>query len=164
MKKMTAMTLGLSLAVSGAAAQTAETKVTDADNFYKSKTVSMRSVTFPNQYKMKVAGTLFLPPEWKQENRYPAVIVGHPMGAVKEQSANLYAAKIAEKGFVTLSLDLSFWGPSEGERASGSLRKLCGGFQRRADYLGTRSFIDRKPDWRSSESAEAEVLPPARKN
>jgi fermentation-respiration switch protein FrsA (DUF1100 family) len=40
---------------------------------------------------------------------YPAMVFGHPMGAVKEQSANLYATKTAEQGFVTLSLDLSFW-------------------------------------------------------
>jgi hypothetical protein len=32
----------------------------------------------------------------------------------KEQSANLYATKMAEHGFVALSLDLS-WGESEGE-------------------------------------------------
>ena len=37
------------------------------------------------------------------------------MGAVKEQSANLYATKLAEQGFVTLSFDLSFWGESEGQ-------------------------------------------------
>ena len=29
------------------------------------------------------------------------------MGAVKEQSANLYATKMAEQGFVTLAMDLS---------------------------------------------------------
>ncbi len=32
----------------------------------------------------------------------------------EEQSANLYATKMAEQGFVTLSLDLSFWGDSAG--------------------------------------------------
>lgn len=65
---------------------------------------------FPHQYKMKVAGNLFLPKELKVGQKYTAIIVGHPMGAVKEQSANLYATKMAEHGFVTLSLDLFFWG------------------------------------------------------
>ena len=37
------------------------------------------------------------------------------MGAVKEQSSNLYAQKLAEQGFVTLALDLPFWGESEGQ-------------------------------------------------
>ena len=88
---------------------------TDADNFYKSDLVSVEKVSFSNQYKMKVAGNLFLPKNMKEGDKYPAIIVGHPMGAVKEQSANLYATKMAERGFVTLSIDLSFWGGSEGE-------------------------------------------------
>lgn len=83
---------------------------TDADNFYKSTLVNMKKVSFSNQYKMKVAGNLFLPKDMKAGEKYPAIIVGHPMGAVKEQSANLYATKMAERGFVTLSIDLSFWG------------------------------------------------------
>ena len=33
---------------------------TDADNFYKSDLVSVEKVSFSNQYKMKVAGNLFL--------------------------------------------------------------------------------------------------------
>ena len=73
---------------------------TDADNFYKSDLVSVEKVSFSNQYKMKVAGNLFLPKNMKEGDRYPAIIVGHPMGAVKEQSANLYATKMAERGFV----------------------------------------------------------------
>ena len=64
---------------------------TDADNFYKSDLVSVEKVSFSNQYKMKVAGNLFLPKNMKEGDKYPAIIVGHPMGAVKEQSANLYA-------------------------------------------------------------------------
>lgn len=87
----------------------------DADNFYKSDWVKVEKVSFSNQYKMKVAGNLFLPKTMKEGEKYPAIIVGHPMGAVKEQSANLYATKMAERGFVTLSIDLSFWGASEGE-------------------------------------------------
>ena len=81
----------------------------DADNFYKSDWVKVEKVSFSNQYKMKVAGNLFLPKTMKEGEKYPAIIVGHPMGAVKEQSANLYATKMAERGFVTLSIDLSFW-------------------------------------------------------
>lgn len=35
----------------------------------------------------------------------PAVVVGHLMGAVKEQGANLYATKLAKQGFITVLLD-----------------------------------------------------------
>ena len=80
------------LGVGSASAQT------DADNFYKSDLVNMEKVSFSNQYKMKVAGNLFLPKDMKAGETYPAIIVGHPMGAIKEQSANLYATKMAERG------------------------------------------------------------------
>lgn len=63
---------------------------------------------------MKVAGNLFLPKNMKEGDKYPAIIVGHPMGAVKEQSANLYATKMAERVCNTLHRPV-FWGGSEGE-------------------------------------------------
>src|SRR3974390_1513885 len=85
-----------------------------ADNFYVSDRVTVQKVTFKNQYQMKVAGNLFIPKNLDRNAKHPAIVVGHPMGAVKEQSANLYATKMAEQGFVTLSLDLSFWGESDG--------------------------------------------------
>ena len=80
----------------------------DASNFYKSDRVIMQPVTFPNQYKMTIAGDLFVPKGMNPGQKHAAIIVGHPMGAVKEQSACLYATKMAEQGFVTLAVDLSF--------------------------------------------------------
>src|SRR5206468_1516879 len=69
---------------------------------------------FKSQYDLDVAGNLFVPNELNRSSTHAAVVVGHPMGATKEQSANLYATKMAEQGFVTLSIDLPFWGESEG--------------------------------------------------
>lgn len=141
-KTLAATTLG-TLALSGNLAQAAD-KPEDADNFYKSDKVASQKVEFHNQYKMKVAGNLFLPKDRDQSSRYPAIIVGHPMGAVKEQSANLYATKMAELGFVTLALDLPFWGESEGEpRNAVSPDIYAEAFSAAVDYLGTRPFVDR---------------------
>lgn len=118
---------------------------TDADNFYRSSSVNRQKVSFDNQYKMKVAGNLFTPKNMKKGEKYPAIIVGHPMGAVKEQSANLYATKMAERGFVTLSIDLSFWGGSEGEpRNTVSPEIYAEDFSAAVDFLGTRPFINRE--------------------
>ena len=117
----------------------------DADNFYKSDLVNMEKVSFSNQYKMKVAGNLFLPKDMKAGETYPAIIVGHPMGAVKEQSAGLYATKLAECGFVTLALDLSFWGESDGEPRNAVLPDVYSeDFSAAVDFLGTRPFVDRE--------------------
>ncbi|MDV2998389.1 MAG: hypothetical protein N4J56_008094 [Chroococcidiopsis sp. SAG 2025] len=118
--------------------------VEGADNFYKSDKVTMQKVTFKNQYNMQVAGNLFIPKTLNQTAKNPAIIVGHPMGAVKEQSANLYAQKLAEQGFVTLSLDLSFWGESEGRpRNVVSPDIYAEDFSAAVDFLGTRPFVDR---------------------
>ncbi|WP_219097625.1 alpha/beta hydrolase [Pseudomonas sp. UMAB-40] len=115
-----------------------------ADNFYKSEKVTMVKVTFNNQYQMKTAGNLFVPKDLKPGSKTAAIIVGHPMGAVKEQSSNLYAQKLAEQGFVTLAIDLSFWGESEGQpRNAVSPEIYAEDFSAAVDYLGTQTFIDR---------------------
>ncbi|WP_375539010.1 alpha/beta hydrolase [Pseudomonas frederiksbergensis] len=114
-----------------------------ADNFYKSEIVTVEKVAFKNQYGMKVAGNLFTPKDLAPKSRNAAIIVGHPMGAVKEQSANLYATKMAEQGFVTLSLDLSFWGESEGTpRQAVSPDIYTEDFSAAVDFLGTHPIVD----------------------
>jgi fermentation-respiration switch protein FrsA (DUF1100 family) len=116
-----------------------------ADNFYKSDKVVLQKVTFRNQYRMDVAGNLFMPKDLKPGAANPAIVVGHPMGAVKEQSSNLYAQKLAEQGFVTLALDLSFWGESAGEPRNAVLPDVYAeDFSAAVDFLGTRPFVDRE--------------------
>ncbi|MFH6564848.1 alpha/beta hydrolase [Pseudomonas kulmbachensis] len=116
-----------------------------ADNFYTSDKVTVQKVNFKNQYQMNVSGNLFIPKNLDAKTMSPAIVVGHPMGAVKEQSANLYATKMAEKGFVTLSLDLSFWGESEGlPRNAVSPDIYSEDFSAAVDFLGTRPFIDKE--------------------
>ncbi|WP_139803592.1 alpha/beta hydrolase, partial [Cronobacter sakazakii] len=101
---MKAFTLLLGLLTSAFAASAADMS-RGADNFYESDSVIRQKVTFKNQYQMKVTGNLFMPKKMNQHVRNPAIIIGHPMGAVKEQSSNLYAQKLAEQGFVTLAID-----------------------------------------------------------
>ena len=140
--------LGMSAAIIGAmsaAPVLAQELPADASNFYKSEDVTVRQVTFPNQYKMNIAGNLFLPKNLDQKKKHAAIIVGHPMGAVKEQSANLYAVKMAEQGFVTLSVDLAFWGGSEGQpRNAVSPDLYAETFSAAVDFLGTNPLVDRE--------------------
>jgi len=118
--------------------------VEGADNFYKSDQVTMQRVTFRNQYNMQVVGNLFIPKDLDQNTNHPAIVVGHPMGAVKEQSSNLYAQKLAEQGFITLSLDLSFWGESEGQPRNVVAPDIYAeDFSAAIDFLGTQSLVDR---------------------
>ncbi len=116
-----------------------------ADNFYKSDRVTVQKVSFKNQYQMNVVGNLFIPKDLNRSAKNPAMVVGHPMGAVKEQSANLYATKMAEQGFVTMSLDLSFWGESEGQpRNAVSPDIYAEDFSAAVDFLRTKKFVDRE--------------------
>jgi fermentation-respiration switch protein FrsA (DUF1100 family) len=117
----------------------------DANNFYQSHRVTVQKVSFKNQFNMTVVGNLILPKTLDKNAKHPAIIVGHPMGAVKEQSANLYATKMAEQGFVTLAIDLSFWGESEGQpRNLVSPDIYAEDFSAAVDYLGAQAFVDRE--------------------
>ncbi|WP_201772432.1 alpha/beta hydrolase [Neorhizobium vignae] len=115
-----------------------------ASNFYTSDRVTLQKVRFKTQYQTDVAGNLFLPKDIDQAVKNPAIIVGHPMGAVKEQSANLYATKMAEQGFVAMSIDLPFWGESEGRsRNLVSPEAYAEAFSAGVDFLGSHAFVDR---------------------
>lgn len=116
-----------------------------ANNFYTSDRVTSQKVSFKSQYQMNVAGNLFTPKSLDRNARHPAIIVGHPMGAVKEQSANLYATKMAEQGFVAMSIDLPFWGESEGQaRNLVSPDVYAEAFSAGVDFLGSQAYVDRQ--------------------
>jgi fermentation-respiration switch protein FrsA (DUF1100 family) len=138
------ITIVLSMASIFGAPALAQDMSNGADNFYKSDDVNVKKVMFTNQYDMKVAGNLFTPKSLNKSPKNPAIIVWHPMGAVKEQSANLYAIKMAERGFVALSFDLSFWGDSDGHpRNVVSPDIYAEDFSAAVDFLGTQPFVDR---------------------
>lgn len=135
----------MSLMITGSMPAIAQGKPAGADNFYQSRQVTVKKVSFKNQYGMDVVGNLFTPNDLQKNEKYPAIIVGHPMGAVKEQSSSLYAQKLAERGFVTLSIDLSFWGESAGQPRNAVLPDLYAeDFSAAVDYLAAQPFIDRE--------------------
>ena len=137
--------LGVILSTAGTSAVFAADRPADADNFYRSDKVEVQKVTFKNQYKMNIAGNLYLPKDMDKSKKHTAIIVGHPMGAVKEQSADLYAVKMAERGFVTMSVDLAFWGGSDGQPRNAVAPELYAEtFSAAVDYLGTGPFADRE--------------------
>jgi len=76
--------------------------------------VTVQKVSYPHG-QHQVVGNLFLPPGYDEAKKYPAIIVTHPFGGVKEQTAGLYARKLAEQGFIALAYDASHYGESGGE-------------------------------------------------
>ncbi|MEV5146166.1 alpha/beta hydrolase [Streptomyces sp. NPDC052727] len=71
------------------------------------------NVTFDSA-GIRIAGHLYLPDD-TTAGPYPAVVVAHPAGGVKEQAAGLYARLLAERGFLTLAFDAAYQGESGGE-------------------------------------------------
>lgn len=103
-----------------------------------------REVTFKNK-SMDIAGELHFPPGFDEAKTYPAIVVAHPAGAVKEQSPAFYATRLAAKGLVVLIFDASHQGASGGDP-----RLLEDPFERvedvrcAVDYLATLPFVDAK--------------------
>lgn len=65
---------------------------------------------------IKVSANVYTPADYDKSStkKYPALVVAHPNGGVKEQVAGLYAQRMAEKGYITIAADASFQGASGG--------------------------------------------------
>jgi uncharacterized protein len=80
------------------------------------KGVQVERVTYVSRNtQTKIAANLFKPANFDPSKKYAAIVVTHPIGGVKEQTAGLYAMKLAEQGFITLAYDASYQGESGGE-------------------------------------------------
>ena len=61
-----------------------------------------------------VVANIYTPANFNSNSKYPAIVVAHPNGGVKEQVAGLYAQKLAEQGYVTIAFDAAYQGGSGG--------------------------------------------------
>ncbi|KAH7079387.1 hydrolase of the alpha/beta superfamily [Paraphoma chrysanthemicola] len=118
--------------IAGATMATAQNMSFGANNFYISSNVTVEPITF-SSYKLN------------RTVNASAIIVGPLFGAVKEQSANLYATKLAEQGFVAISIDPAYWGVSGGEPRNAVLLDMYAeSFSAAVDYLTLQEYVDRE--------------------
>ncbi len=61
-----------------------------------------------------ISANVYTPANYDPGHQYPAVVVAHPNGGVKEQVAGLYAQRLAEQGYITIAADAAFQGASGG--------------------------------------------------
>ncbi|MFM2369585.1 MAG: hypothetical protein RL619_1895, partial [Bacteroidota bacterium] len=72
----------------------------------------------PVNYKIKditIVANVYTPANFDSSKKYPTLVIAHPNGGVKEQVAGLYAQRLAEQGFITITADAAYQGGSGGE-------------------------------------------------
>jgi hypothetical protein len=128
----------LSGPMQAAPGETANGTVSEASN----GKIEIKSVRFKDG-SLSLSGNLHFPVGFVEGSRYAAVVVVHPAGGVKEQTAGLYAQKLAQQGFVTLSFDSPYQGASEGEpRFLEDPAARVEAIRSAVDFLSTLAYVD----------------------
>lgn len=55
------------------------------------------SFTNSNNPTISLSAVIYFPPKFDETRQYPAIVVSHPGGGVKEQTAGTYAEKLAKR-------------------------------------------------------------------
>ncbi|WGQ15455.1 alpha/beta hydrolase [Sphingobacterium faecium] len=97
----------------------------------------------PVTYKLngnEIAANVYLPANYDPQKKYVAITVAHPNGGIKEQTAGLYAQRLAEAGFIAITADATFQGASGGKP-----RHTDKPFFRVEDIRGMADYISQFP-------------------
>lgn len=105
----------------------------------------MSKTSFPNSNNTNItmSAVVNVPDGFDQNRKYPAIVVSHPGGGVKEQTAGTYAKKLADQGFVTIAYDASYQGESTGQpRQLENPHIRTEDVSAVIDYLTTLPYVD----------------------
>ena len=109
--------------------------------FPQSDKVEHTKITFHNRYGITLAADLYKPKN--AQDRLAAIAVSGPYGATKEQVSGRYAQTLAERGFLTIAFDPSYYGESSGTpRYLTSPEISTEDFSAAVDYLTSREDVD----------------------
>jgi uncharacterized protein len=76
--------------------------------------VNIHPVTYNNK-DIVIVANVYTPANFDESKKYATIVIAHPNGGVKEQVAGLYAQRLAEMGFITITADAAYQGGSGGE-------------------------------------------------
>lgn len=109
--------------------------------FPQSDKVEHTKITFHNRYGITLAADLYKPKN--VQGHLAAIAVSGPYGATKEQVSGRYAQTLAERGFLTIAFDPSYYGESGGTpRYLTSPEISTEDFSAAVDYLTSREDVD----------------------
>jgi len=97
--------------------------------------INIHSVTYKLN-GLDIAANVYTPANYDSHKKYPAVVIAHPNGGVKEQVAGLYAQRLAEQGYIAIAADAAYQGASGGEP-----RNVDKPVHRTEDIHGMADFI-----------------------
>lgn len=72
----------------------------------------------PISYKLNgidIAANVYTPANYDKAKKYPTIVLAHPNGGIKEQTTGLYAQRLAEAGYITITADAAYQGASGGK-------------------------------------------------
>lgn len=87
---------------------------------------------------LKIVANVYTPANYDPKKKFAAIVVAHPNGGVKEQTAGLHAQRLAELGYITIAMDAAYQGGSGGEPRSTDKPQF-----RIEDIHGAADFITR---------------------
>ncbi|HDL7364596.1 TPA: alpha/beta hydrolase [Yersinia enterocolitica] len=92
---------------------------------------------------IQIAANVYTPANYDPAKKYSAVVVAHPNGGVKEQVAGLYAQRLAEHGYITITADAAYQGASGGmprnvDKPANRIEDIHG----MADYISQYPGVD----------------------
>lgn len=90
----------------------------------------------------RLSAHLYVPPAVDPGTRHPAIVFVRPATGVKEQTAGLYAEKLARMGFVTLAFDPRGFGESEGRRSVEDPVRIIEDLRHAIDFVEQLPFVD----------------------
>ena len=103
----------------------------------------MHPVQYTRNDGISIAANVYTPAGYDKTKKYPAIVVAHPNGGVKEQVAALYAELLAKQGYIVIVPDAAYQGASGGTpRNVDTPSSRTADLHAAADFISTYAGVD----------------------
>ena len=103
----------------------------------------MHPVQYTRNDGISIAANVYTPAGYDNTKKYPAIVVAHPNGGVKEQVAGLYAELLAKQGYIVIAPDAAYQGASGGTpRNVDTPSSRTADLHAAADFISTYAGVD----------------------